>query len=144
MTNDGYNPHFDIDLERGKVGERAVEGFLKGNTHEVKKDDRVSETGNFYVETWQYSDPFESDIRPSGINVTQAEYWHWSSPTGKGGIWMETETLKELMTETNPRETRQPITNSNTNASKGRLVPLQHVLQKLGFVKKERNESPEN
>lgn len=129
--SDKYQPHFDIDLQRGKVGEDAHEHFLYGK-HEVKTDSKTVDTGNFYVETWQYNQQYEI---PSGINVTEADYWVWASPTGKGAIYIETETLKELLKETNPRETHQPIHNENTNASKGRLVPLSDVLRKLGFTK---------
>jgi hypothetical protein len=134
MTSDGFNPHFDIDLQKGKVGEEVVEGFLHGSKHEVKADARVPETGNFYVETWQWQG-VEENAYPSGINVTESDYWHWSSPTGKGGLWIETETLKEILSENDYRVGKQTITNEHTNASKGRLVPLTHILQKLGFVK---------
>jgi hypothetical protein len=134
MTSDGFNPHFDIDLQKGKVGEEVVERFLHGSKHEVKADARVPETGNFYVETWQWQG-VEENAYPSGINVTESDYWHWSSPTGKGGLWIETETLKEILSENDYRVGKQTITNEHTNASKGRLVPLTHILQKLGFVK---------
>jgi hypothetical protein len=129
MESKGYEPHFDIDFQRGKVGEDSHELFLNGK-HEVKTDYRTAETGNFYVETRQYNQNMEA---LSGINVTEADYWVWASPTGKGAIYIKTDLLKELMTETDYRETRQPVINDNTNASKGRLVPLVDVLRKLGF-----------
>jgi len=128
--SEGFEPHFDIDFQRGKVGEDSHELFLDGK-HEVKTDYRTAETGNFYVETRQYNQNMEA---LSGINVTEADYWVWASPTGKGAIYIQTDLLKELMTENDYRETRQPSSNENTNASKGRLVPLNHVLRKLGFV----------
>ena len=130
MASEGFQPHFDIDFQRGKVGEDSHELFLDGK-HEVKTDYRTAETGNFYVETKQYN---EGMIALSGINVTESDYWVWASPTGDGAIYIKTEVLKELMRETNPRETRQPIINDHTNASIGRLVPLNHILRKLGFV----------
>jgi hypothetical protein len=130
MTSEGFQPHFDIDFQRGKVGEDSHELFLDGK-HEVKTDYRTAETGNFYVETRQYNQNMEA---LSGINVTEADYWVWASPTGRGAIYIETDLLRELMTENDYRETRQPISNENTNASKGRLVPLSHVLRKLGFT----------
>ena len=130
MASEGFQPHFDIDFQRGKVGEDSHELFLDGK-HEVKTDYRTAETGNFYVETKQYN---EGMIALSGINVTESDYWVWASPTGDGAIYIKTEALKELMRETNPRETRQPIINDHTNASIGRLVPLNHILRKLGFV----------
>lgn len=130
MASDGFQPHFDIDFQRGKVGEDSHELFLDGK-HEVKTDYRTAETGNFYVETWQYNEGMKAQ---SGINVTESDYWVWASPTGDGAIYIKTEALKELMRETNPPESRQPIINEHTNASIGRLVPLSHILRKLGFI----------
>ena len=131
MATDGFQPHFDIDFQRGKVGEDSHELFLNGK-HEVKTDYKTADTGNFYVETKQYN---EGMIALSGINVTESDYWVWASPTGDGAIYIKTEVLKELMRETDPPETRQPVINDHTNASIGRLVPLKHVLRKLGFSK---------
>ena len=131
MATEGFQPHFDIDFQRGKVGEDSHELFLDGK-HEVKTDYKTADTGNFYVETKQYN---EGMIALSGINVTESDYWVWASPTGDGAIYIKTEALKELMRETDPPETRQPVINDHTNASIGRLVPLKHVLRKLGFAK---------
>lgn len=132
MTSENYEPHFDIDYQRGLVGEDAHKKYLYGK-HEVKTDYRTAETGNFYVETKQYNENMEA---LSGINVTESDYWVWASSTGDGAIYMKTSALKELLRETNPREARQPISNDNSNASIGRLVSLDSVLLKLGFTKK--------
>ena len=129
MTSENFNPHFDIDFQRGKVGEDSHEGFLNGK-HEVKTDYKTAESGNFYVETKQYN---KDMMVLSGINVTESDYWVWASPDGVGGIYIKTETLKQLMRDTNPRETHQPVHNENTNASVGRLVPLDVVLKYLGL-----------
>lgn len=127
-------PHFDIDFTRGKVGEDLVNTVLaklQGKKIEVKTDYRIPETGNVYIETWQYHKPDESDIKQSGINVTQAEYWCIASPTGRGFLMIETEALKEVIRETNAREVRQSRINANTNASKGRLVRMKDIMKKL-------------
>jgi hypothetical protein len=125
-----YNPDFDIDFRRGLVGEDSHKAFLFG-THEVKTDYRTAETGNFYVETWQK--PHTGDWKPSGVNTTKADFWVQASPLGLGGIFLSTSALKEILAESNPPETRQPISSSQTSASKGRLVRLSDVLKKLGF-----------
>jgi hypothetical protein len=135
MTN-GYQPHFDTDLERGKVGEDLLNTFLAdlgGNKFEVKTDYRAWETGNFYIETWQYRQPDESDAKLSGINVTQSEYWCFAGPNSNGFVMIKTEAQKELLRATDYRIARQPITNLNTNASIGRLVPVVDVLRKIGL-----------
>jgi len=131
-------PHFDFDNARGKVGEDYVETFLQklyeDKKIEVKTDYRAWETGNFYIETWQYRQPDASDKKQSGINITESDVWCFAGPNGNGHIAINVKDLKELIAETNPRETRQPITNLNTNASIGRLVPVVDVLKKIGLA----------
>ena len=129
MANRDYEPHFDIDFERGKVGEEAHKAFLYGK-HEVKTDYKAGRTGNFYIETRQYNQNMEV---LSGINTTEADYWVFAAPNGVGAIYLTTQALKDLMTKINPREARQPIYNENSNASVGRLVPITEVLKALGF-----------
>lgn len=131
-------PHFDFDFARGKIGEDLVETFLndlKGKKIEVKTDYRVGETGNVYVETWQYHKPDASDKKQSGINITEAEYFCFASPFGEGFIMVRTDTLKDVIRETNARETRQPIINNRTNASIGRLVKVSDIMKKIGLWK---------
>ena len=136
----GYEPRFDVDFTRGRVGEELVETFLAdlaGKKVEVKTDYRINETGNVYVETWQYSKPDASDKRQSGINVSQAEYYCFGSPTGDGFVMIKTSVLKEFIRNTNPREARQPISTDKTNASIGRLIPLADLLGSIGLARKE-------
>lgn len=131
-----YQPDFDHDFTRGKVGENLVQSFLsalEGGTIETKTDSRVPETGNVYVETWQWSDP--ANIRQSGINTTKADYWCIAAPQGNGFVMITTQALKEVIKETNPPEAKQPIANEKTNASKGRLVKMSDILRKIGLGK---------
>lgn len=133
-----YEPRFDVDFSRGRVGEELVETFLAdlaGKKVEVKTDYRIGETGNVYVETWQYKQPDASDKYQSGINVSQAEYYCFGSPTGEGFVMIKTDALKKFITNTNPRETRQPISSDKTNASIGRLIPLADLLASIGLAK---------
>lgn len=128
------NPHFDVDFTRGLVGEDLINNLadlIKLGKIEVKTDYRAIETGNFYVETWQYSDSSAQDRRQSGINVTTAESWAFVIPQTMSVYIIATEDLKTLMRRNEYRETRQPIINSNTNASIGRLVPVMDVAQMM-------------
>lgn len=125
-----YQPDFDIDFRRGLVGEDLHKAFLYG-THEVKTDYGTARTGNFYIETWQSNGAREWQ---SGVNATKADFWVQASPLGVGGLYLKTETLKQLMRETNPREVRQPIQSETTNSSRGRLVKLEDILRALGFT----------
>ena len=133
--NDKYQPDFDIDFRRGLVGEELHKEFLFG-THEIKTDYRTAETGNFYVETRQKNATSEW---LSGINTTKADFWVQASPLGHGGIYIRTSVFRELLRETNPPETKQPIRSSVTNSSTGRLVRLDDLLWALGMKKKREN-----
>jgi hypothetical protein len=138
-----YEPRFDVDFTRGRVGEELVETFLAdliGKKVEVKTDYRIGETGNVYVETWQYSEPDASDKKQSGINVSEAEYYCFGSPLGEGFIMIKTSVLKQFISNTNPRETRQPIASKATKASIGRLIPLADLLASIGLAKGGNNE----
>ena len=129
-------PHFDIDFARGKVGENLVNTFLadlEGKTIEVKTDYRVTETGNVYIETWQYHREDASDKVQSGINITKADYYCFSSPDATGFIMIKTDSLKEVIRDTNPREVRQSRINAKTNASIGRLVKVADIMKKIGL-----------
>lgn len=135
-----YEPRFDVDFTRGRIGEELVETFLGdliGKKIEVKTDYRIGETGNVYVETWQYSQPDASDKKQSGINVSESDYYCFGSPTGDGFVMVKTSALKQFIRDTNPRETRQPIASKETKASIGRLVPLADLLCSIGLGRKE-------
>jgi hypothetical protein len=132
-----YQPDFDHDFRRGQIGENLVESFLKaleGCTIETKTDSRVPETGNVYIETWQWRD-HESNAKQSGINTTKADYWCIAAPQGNGFVMITTEALKQVIKETNPPEGKQTITNEKTMASKGRLVKMSDILRKIGLGK---------
>ena len=136
MTS-SYQPDFDHDFTRGKVGEDLVDTFLaalQGKTIETKTDSRTWETGNVYVETWQYRES-EANKKQSGINISKADYWCFASPKGNGFVMITTEALKEVLTESNPQETRQPIWGQKTMASIGRLVKMSDIIKKIGLGK---------
>lgn len=59
---------FDLDLAFGKERELAFVKALRSCHVECKSDQAVRRTGNVFIETHQHG-------RPSGINVTTAEWW---------------------------------------------------------------------
>jgi hypothetical protein len=129
-----YSPHFDIDFSRGLIGEDLVKSLpeaIKDGTIEVKTDYRAQETGNFYIETWQYSKQDESNKKQSGINITTATFWAFVIPQTSSMFLIRTDELKSLMRENDYRETRQPQINAHTNASIGRLVPVIDIASKM-------------
>lgn len=135
MQASGYEPKFDFvaDLERGAVGEGNVNALIeaiRGNKFEVKTDYRAKETGNFYIETYQYN-AFRR--WPSGVNATESDYWAFDGGFGRGLIWIKIDALKELVQEYSYRESRQGVYSDVTNASEGVLVPVEKLLEKIGL-----------
>lgn len=127
-----YQPHFDLDLKVGEQGEAVVKAGLTGLV-EVKTDRRVHETGNLYIEVWQFSKPDRSDKRRSGLSVTQAKWWITTTLQGNGFIAIKTEDLKALIKANNYKLTSQPIVSESTNGSMGYLVPLKDITKHIGF-----------
>jgi len=131
-----YQPDFDLDFRRGRVGENLVNSFLhslEGGTVEVKTDSRIAETGNLYIETYQFSKPDMSDKRPSGINISKADFWAFATPNETGFIIIKAEALKQLLRDGNYPVKSQPIVSEKTNGSIGRIVPLKDLLKTLGM-----------
>jgi hypothetical protein len=123
----GNNPHFDIDVKRGELGESLLKDILEGKV-EVKTDYRAKETGNYYVEYKQYNSDYESW---SGISITEAKWWAWVCPTSNKVTIVPVETLRKIVKDNwgTFRHTRQPIHNNQTNASMGILVPVASIHQ---------------
>lgn len=77
----GYHPDFDIDLKFGQEGERSVYAAIRAmnqGTVEVKTERYAN--GNLFIETHQGGG--SGTYRPSGINVTKAEFWVYLKPGG--------------------------------------------------------------
>jgi hypothetical protein len=72
----GYEPRWDIDLAYGTEAETEFRRILTGNV-EVKHKRRRDE--KFYIETRQ--NPFRSGWRPSGITVTQSNWYAFAPDT---------------------------------------------------------------
>ena len=63
------NKFYDIDLPFGSVFEKKLKGIFEKKKLEVKTErDEWKTTGNMAIE-------LEYKGRPSGINITEADYW---------------------------------------------------------------------
>lgn len=125
-TSTGYQPDFDLDNRRGAVGEQLVGTFLEALAHgtiEVKVDYGTWRTGNHYVETHQLGR--DGVWRPSGLNVTKAEWWCVVGPPACGFVAIRVDALK-VLAQVAPRAD-QPLRGSGTNATRGRLVRMAAV-----------------
>lgn len=129
-----YQPHFDLDLKTGELGEQVVKAGLTGLV-EVKTDRRAHETGNLYIEVYQFSKADRSDKRPSGLATTKAEWWITTALNSNGFMAIRVDDLKALIKANNYRQTAQPIVNENTNGSIGYLVPVIDIMRYIGLFK---------
>lgn len=133
MRASGYEPRFDHDLERGNVGEQLLDIFFddaeNNSLFEVKTDYRINETGNIYVETHKYRKPDQSDLVPSGINVTESKWWVQASPTGEAMFIIKTDYLRKYIDFIDPPKSAQPISNAHSAASLGVLIPIKSLMK---------------
>jgi hypothetical protein len=123
-TVTGYEPRFDFDVRRGKVGEDYVGTLLEAiasDSIEVKTDYGSHLTGNLYVEYEQTNQA--GVVKPSGISTTAARWWAFAFKDGV--IFIETSRLKQLCRDyyQQGRIGTRPGS-SESNGTKGVLLPL--------------------
>lgn len=142
-TVTGYEPRFDFDLRRGKVGEKYVSRILNAlqkGTVEVKTDYGSNRTGNLFVEFEQKS--AKGDWKPSGIATSEAEFWAF--PFKEGAIVVRTSHLKQVCRqvlkespsilrdgEEFPAAVGHRGGNSQSNAARGVKLPVQRLVDSL-------------
>lgn len=120
-----YSKTFDLDLQRGKIGERLLKELLEGDKVECKRDSRVSETGNLAIET-------ECRHKPSGLTTTQAE-WQAFILAGDGYsdeviVIVSTSRLKRILAK--HKDKYQTTKGGDDNLSELTLMPLHALLCK--------------
>jgi hypothetical protein len=114
LNNDN---RFDIDLEYGQIFEQKIANIFQSSKIEVKTErDKWNSTGNIVIE-------FESRGHPSGIAVTQADFWFHNLAL-KGELIMTlvfpVAVLKRYIKQNNPRVVR----GGDDNTSKLYLINL--------------------
>lgn len=124
-----YQPAFDIDFRRGLIGENLTKTFLNdlaGSRIEVKTDYRAHETGNVYVETHQYPQHNPDQPQPSGINLSEAEWYVFAGASNTGFIAIKKDELMRLVIEAPRAEIA--ANNINSNQTRGRLVRIADII----------------
>lgn len=131
---------FDIDLQFGQIGEKAVAEMLCGPsawpdhaTIEVKRDNRVHLTGNLYVE-------YEFRGNKSGLNVTEADWWAFTVPfyNDKVILFVQTKFLREKLRDLWKHKWLGEIPGGDGKQAKGVLVPIQEL-----FLDRQEVDKPE-
>ncbi len=135
-TVTGYEPRFDFDVRRGKVGEDLVgtilEGLVNGSV-EVKTDYGSTKTGNLYIEYEQENR--DGVWRPSGIATSEAEFWAFAF--GGGAIFVRSETLRQVCREVyqeGPENIGFRQGNADSNSTRGVKLPVWRLLQSMQVI----------
>lgn len=119
---------FDLNLSEGIEGEKLFLDVIKSGKVEVKSEQgKWSDTNNICIE-------FESYGKPSGIEVTEADYWVQNLMVdGKhyATIVMPKEVLKEVVGS----EDFRWVKGGDHNASKMWLVSLSKLFSKSTVMK---------
>ena len=102
---------FDIDLEYGQVREKLVADMLQDKKIEVKSErDKWQKTGNIAIE-------YECYGKPSGISVTEADYWFHNLCIGDDTfctLVFKVDNLKKLI---NKLDYKRSVSGGDHNAS---------------------------
>lgn len=127
METGGYNPKFDFvtDLQYGLDGEENVIGFFESfNMGAVEvKSDRYR-NGRMAVETHQR--PNGGDWKPSGINVTEAQWWAYRFAPDSF-VMVSVPRLKRFLTANKTVLQRRLFAPDSNNPAQGYLLFPQHV-----------------
>jgi hypothetical protein len=133
-TVTGYEPRFDFDVRRGKVGEDYVGTILEeiaSDSIEVKTDYGVNKTGNLYVEYEQ--ETRAGDWVPSGIATSQARYWAFAFSDGV--IFIKLDRLKQICRDVYQQDPKRNVgyrpRNEHSNASRGIKLPVSYLATEM-------------
>ena len=122
ITEDYKKDKFDIDLDFGKVGEKAVEEMLEGDgSIEVKTErDIWKTTGNIAIEI-RYRGKL------SGISTTTAKTWIHMLDGGGGGFIFPVKDLKDKIKKRKETGKLKLIMGGDDNASQLALIPIEEL-----------------
>jgi hypothetical protein len=127
MSIGGYDPRFDFkaDLSYGHEGEQNLIDFfhaLNQGTVEVKAD--RYRNGRMAVETEQR--PRGGDWKPSGINVTKAQWWAYRFAPDSY-VLVSVERLKNYLRYNYVRLEKRDFATGSDNPARGFLLFPHHV-----------------
>ena len=119
ITENYTRDKFDIDLDFGKVGEKAVEEMLEGEgTIEVKTEREI----------WKRTKNIAIEIRCrgklSGISTTTAKTWIHMLDGGGGGFIFPVEDLRNKIKERQKEGKLKLIMGGDDNAAQLALLPI--------------------
>ena len=122
ITEDYTKDKFDIDLDFGKVGEKAVEEMLEGDgSIEVKNEREIwKRTGNIAIE-------IRCRGKLSGISITTAKTWIHMLDGGGGGFIFPVKELKDKIKKRQDEGKLKLIMGGDDNAAQLALLPISEL-----------------
>ena len=118
------NSKFDLDLKYGQIQEQKVADMLQDCKIEVKTErGQWHKTGNIAIEYSCWS-------KPSGINVTKADYWFHRLNFGNENymtLVFEVDKLKEIVKNCKGKKS---IQGGDHKAARMWLIPLEKLVSK--------------
>ena len=122
ITEDYTKDKFDIDLDFGKVGEKAVEEMLEGDgTIEVKTEREIwKTTGNIAIE-------IRCRGKLSGLSTTTAKTWIHMLDGGGGGFIFPVKELKDKIKKRQDEGRLKLIMGGDDNAAQLALLPISEL-----------------
>jgi hypothetical protein len=118
------NNKYDLCLAFGKKFEGVIEGILTGGSKiEVKSDRKWVETGNIAIELECYN-------KPSGINVTEADFWVYCLTTDNklaGAFIFEVAQLKKHLHKLKKENKLKKIYGGDGRRSLLALIPIKNL-----------------
>ena len=122
ITEDYTKDKFDIDLDFGKVGEKAVEEMLEGDgTIEVKTERELwKTTGNIAIE-------IRCRGKLSGLSTTTAKSWIHMLDGGGGGFIFPVKELKDKIKKRQDEGKLKLIMGGDDNAAQLALLPISEL-----------------
>ena len=125
---------FDLDLEYGQVREDVVSEMLQDKKIEVKSERGMwMDTGNICIEYQSYG-------KPSGIAVTEADYWFHNLCIGEdifATLVFKVDNLKKIIDNL---DSKRSVSGGDHNASRMWLLNIQKLFAK-DFLKVYKDET---
>lgn len=118
-----HNSNFKYDLMLGQLKEQEIAQIFSNKKIEVKTDFLAQETGNIALE-------YVSRGKPSGISVTEADFYAYCLPLANFQniiIFMEINELKRLAREYWSKGNIKKMGDENTSVSV--LIPLNKLFE---------------
>jgi len=116
-----FNNDFKYDLQIGQIAEKKLADIFQNKKIEVKYDKIASRTGNIAIE-------YESRGKPSGITITEAEYYCYVIADTKCDdiyLLIAVDKLKKVCRKYFIENRIKNIGDNNT--SKAIIIPLQEL-----------------